>query len=391
LKLSVKILLAVLVLLVVARLLLPYFVVRYVNRVLADMGSYTGRIEDVNIALLRGAYQIQDLNIRKVNGKIKKPFLHIPTTDLSIEWASLFKGSLVGEVETYRPQLNFAFSEEETRSQTGADVDWTKLVKDLMPIQINRFAVFDGEINLINVFSTVKADLSLKNFQGEIRNIRNVEELGTRLPSPVRASGDVPGYGGTMGFKADMNLLKQMPDFSYQLRFDEVSLPKINTIAKEFSGVDFEQGTISVYSEMAMYNGRLVGYLKPLTKDMKIFKLKEGDNRTVGQFFKEVLAEAGTQVLKNQKRDQVATKIPLSGTVEEVKTDFWPILFGVLRNAYVEAFRKEFDNTVSFQDALKGLKEDYKERRAERKAERKERREERKEARRKRREERKKE
>lgn len=389
-KRSTKIILTLVALLLIARLLLPYFVLRYVNKLLADMGSYTGHIEDVNIALIRGAYQIEDLRIRKINGKIKEPFLYIPKIDLSVQWPSLFKGSLVGEVECYRPELNFSFSEDEQASQTGKELDWTQLVKELMPIQINRFAVYDGKIDLINLFSATHTNFTLDKFGGEIRNIRNVEDKKSRLPSPVTAYGNVPGWGGTMKFNADMFLLKEIPDFKYNLSFSNLQLIKLNKLALEYGNVDFEKGTLSVYSEMAMYNGRLVGYFKPLTKDMKIFKLKEkGEHRTIGRFFTELLAQGGTELLENHKLDQVATRIPLRGTVDNTTTDIWPILIGVLRNAYIEAFKQEFDNSITFQDALKGLKEDYKQKRAERKAERKEKREDRKEKRQQKREARK--
>ncbi|MDB5242967.1 MAG: hypothetical protein JWP57_3592 [Spirosoma sp.] len=372
---------ALVVLLVIARLLLPYFVLRYVNRTLADMSGYTGHVEDIDIQLIRGAYQIDDLRIRKVKGNIKKPFLYIPKTDLSVEWKSLFKGKLVSEVETYQPELNFAFSDDKTSSQTGTEVDWTEYLKKLLPININRFSVINGKVNLTSLVTQPRADLSLQRFNAEIRNIRNVEDQAKKLPSPVVASGDVPGYGGRMDFSANMNLLKELPDFDYNLRFTDVQLVKLNPLAREYANIDFERGTMSVYSEMAMLNGKLNGYLKPLTKEMKIFKINEHEGRSVGKFFTELLAQVGTAVLKNQKKDQVATRIPLSGTVENVETAFWPTLFGVLRNAYIEAFRGEFDNNITLQDAVKNFKDDYKAKRAERKSERQEKREERKKAR----------
>lgn len=375
-------------LLIVGRLLLPYFVLRYVNKVLADMGSYTGRIEDVNIALLRGAYQIENLRIRKINGKVKEPFLYIPKADLSIEWKSLFKGELVGEVEAYEPELNFAFSNNESERQTGEEVDWTVLVKDLLPIQINRFAVINGRIDLASLITKPRADLSMQRFNGEIRNIRNVEEVSGKLPSPVWATGDIPGYGGTMRFDANMYLLKPMPDFNYDLRFTNIEMTKLNEMARAYANIDFERGRLNVFSEMAMNDGKLNGYVKPLTKEMKIFKLNENENRSVGRFFTELLAQGGTALLKNQKLDQVATRIPLSGTVEEVKVGLWPTIFGVLRNAYIQAFKGEFDNDITFKDALSNFREDLKEKRAERKAERREKREKRKEERQQRREQR---
>jgi hypothetical protein len=389
LKRTTKFLIAFVVLLVVARLLLPYFVLRYVNKQLADMGDYTGHIEDVDIQLIRGAYQIDDLRIRKVNGKIKEPFLYIPKTDLSIEWKSLFKGKLVSEVETYEPELNFAFSDDEASSQTGAEVDWTSYLKDLLPIDINRFAVINGTVNLTSLITRPRADISMKNFQGEIKNIRNVEDKTNKLPSPVVATGNVPGYGGALNFSANMNLFKVFPDFDYNMEFTELQLVKLNPLAREYANLDFERGTMSVYSEMAMLDGKLNGYLKPLTKGMKIFKLNEHKGRSVGQFFTELLAQGGTAILKNQRHDQVATRIPLNGTVDNIETATWPTVFGVLRNAYIEAFRGEFDNSITIKDALQSFKEDYKAKRAERKAERKEKREERRAERKEKREEKK--
>ncbi len=353
------------------------------------MGSYTGKIEDVDISLLRGAYQIDELRIRKINGKIKEPFLYIPKTDLSIQWSSLLKGELVGEVETYEPELNFSFSKNESERQTGQEVDWTVLVKDLLPMQINRFSVVNGRIDLISLFTRTNTNLSMQRVNGEIRNIRNVEDKSGSLPSPIWVTGDVPGYGGTMRFDANTYLLKPIPDFNYNLRFTDLQMVKLNTLAREYANIDFEKGTLSVFSEMAMNDGKLNGYVKPLTKEMKIFKLNENENRSVGKFFTELLAQAGTAILKNQKRDQVATRIPLSGTVKDVETGLWPTLFGILQNAYIEAFKGEFDNDISFRDAVSNFKDDLRAKRAEKKAERTARREERKEKRKERREERK--
>ncbi len=370
-KRTTKIIIGIVVLLIIARLVLPYFVLRYVNKTLADMGGYTGHVEDIDIQLIRGAYQIDDLRIRKVAGKIKEPFISIPKTDLSVEWKSLFKGKLVSEVECYEPEINFAFSESEASSQTGAEVDWTAYLRKLLPININRFAVINGKVNLTSLVTQPRADLFLQKLQGEIKNIRNVDDKQNKLPSPVTATGDVKGYGGTMNFYADMNLLKVVPDFNYKLRFSDIQLIKLNTLAREYANIDFERGTVSVYSEMVMLDKKLNGYIKPLTKGMKIFKLNEHEGRSVGKFFTELLAQAGTAVLKNQKQDQVATRIPLNGTIDDVETAVWPTIFGVLRNGYIEAFRGKFDNNITLKDAFKTIKEDFKEKREERKVERK--------------------
>lgn len=385
-----KITLFFLALLIALRIALPFIVLHYLNKYLANLGEYTGHVEDVDIALLRGAYQIEDLRIEKIAGKKKQPFLYIPLMDLSVEWKSLFKGAIVGEIEVIRPEVNFSFAKDKASRQTGEELDWTKIVKDLLPININRFVVREGDVSLVSLFDTSKDAIELKNFDVDILNIRNVEDRADPLPSPVFAKGDVPGYGGTLKFDSRFNLLRQMPDFNYNLSFNDLQLPKLNSLAKPYTGVDFERGTVSLYSEMAMRDGKFNGYFKPLTNGMRIFDWKEEDGRTVGQFFKELFAEGAAELLENQKTDQIATRIPIGGTAKSVDIDLWTIILNVLWNAYVGAFQKNVDNNVAFKDAKADFGDVVKKAREVRKKEREEKREKRKKEREKRREERKK-
>ncbi len=383
-----KITLFILALLIALRIALPFIVLHYLNKSLADLGGYTGHVEDVNIALLRGAYQIEDLRIEKIAGKKKQPFLNVPLMDLSVEWKSLFKGAIVGEVEAYRPELNFSFSKDKSQRQTGEEVDWTKIVKGLLPININRFVVRDGDVSLVSLFNPGQDAIELKNLNVDILNIRNVEDRADPLPSPVLARGDVPGYGGTLRFDSRFNLIRQLPDFNYNLAFERLQLPKLNSLVKPLTGVDFERGTVSLYSEMAMRDGKFNGYFKPLTNGMRIFDWKENDKRTVGQFFLELFAEGVSELLENQKQDQIATRVPIGGTVKDAKTDVWTIVVNLLWNAYVGAFHKTVDNNVAFKDAKASFGDLVKKAREVRKKERQGRREERKAERKKRREER---
>ena len=69
----------------------PFAVQRYVNRVLDRAEGYNGRIGDVDLALIRGAYQIEDVEILKSDGKVPVPLFKSPLVDLSIEWPHDFQ------------------------------------------------------------------------------------------------------------------------------------------------------------------------------------------------------------------------------------------------------------------------------------------------------------
>jgi len=90
----------------VIRLALPGIVKNYVNKKLNDLPGYTGHVDDIDISLLRGAYVIKGLLLKKKTDPAKYPFLAIHRTDLSIEWKAIFKGRLVGEVIMDEPVIH---------------------------------------------------------------------------------------------------------------------------------------------------------------------------------------------------------------------------------------------------------------------------------------------
>lgn len=346
-----KTIIAIVVLLVAIRVSMPFFIVKYVNKVLNETEGYRGSISDVDLSLYRGAYQIKDLRMDQVTNEVAEPFINIPLTDLSVEWNALFKGAIVGEIEMQSPKLNFAFSSDSTSSQTGEEVDWTQLIKDLLPIDINRFTATNGEIALIGLNAEPRMDMSFKEVDLSITNIRNVEDKDKALPSEIHATGKAPDYSGNLQFDAKANLLKLVPDMDYNASFENVDLTSLNEMVEYYSGIDFEGGTLDLYSEMVIKDSKIDGYVKPLVKDMKIFKWREKD-RSLGQFFKELIAGAASEVLENHKLDQFATKVPLTGTIEATETVVWPTVINVIRNAYFGAFKKQIDNTVEYVDNL---------------------------------------
>jgi len=352
-----KIVLAILLVLVAVRLVLPYFITKHLNKVLAkNIAPYKGHIYDVDLSLYRGAYRICDLRVDLVDEQGKRPFLHAPHMDLSIEWKSLWKGSLVGEVVIESPEINFKLAQK--GSQMGKGADWVQLVKDFMPVEINRFAVQDGRVAFIYLDGQEAGfNVDFERFQLEVRNIRNVEEEDKALPSPVVATASAPGNGGQFSFTADANFLKLTPDFNYNAKFENAELKGINEIFRYLSsGMDFESGKLSLYSEMAMKDGKYRGYLKPILIDAKIFKRKEED-RSFGQGVKELLAEGVQELFENHKKDQTASRVPIEGSVDsKANTDIWQTILSALSNAYIRAFKFQLDNTIDYVNVFENEK-----------------------------------
>jgi hypothetical protein len=380
---------SILLLLIVGRLMLPYFVTRYVNKVLADIEGYDGSIQDVDISLIRGAYTIHGLKIFKVNGHEKVPFIDIPTTDLSVEWPALFKGSIVGEIIFERPKLNFIGGDgDETKqpgndTQTGEDVDWTEPIKKLMPLQINRLEINDGSVFFYDFTTKPKVDIHLDSLNVIATNLNNAEKQKDRLPSTVTATATSIG-GGKLTVNMDINVLKEIPDLDLNLKFEGINMPALNDFFIAYSKTDIEKGQFNLYAELAVNNANITGYVKPIAQNIKVVdwdKDKKNPFNLIWQSIVGVVAE----FFENQKKDQFATKVPIQGNLKDIKSGVWPTIWNVFRNAFVQAFERNTDNTIKFSDSAitqvkeeKSPKEKRKERRKERREEREKEREERK-------------
>src|SRR5580692_6864045 len=96
-----KIIIGIVVFLIVIRIFLPYIVLHFANKRLAEMPGYYGHIEDLDIHLYRGAYTLKQMYLNKLDSIDNKqtPFFSSKIIDLSLEWASLIHGRIVAKLE----------------------------------------------------------------------------------------------------------------------------------------------------------------------------------------------------------------------------------------------------------------------------------------------------
>ncbi|HEY9009237.1 DUF748 domain-containing protein [Ohtaekwangia sp.] len=371
--------LVIVVVLVAARLAMPYFVTRYVNKVLAELPGYTGSIRDIDIHLYRGAYQVQELRIFKVDGQKKIPFIYIPVLDLSIEWRALFEGSVVGEVGFERPELNFIGGGKS--NQSGKDVDWTKPIKDLMPVDINRLTITNGKIAFYDFTTKPHVDLKMTDVNASAENLTNATDDAQLLPSTAHLTATSLG-GGHLAIKMKINVLKQIPDLDMDLKFEDVDLKALNDFFKAYAKIDVERGSFDLYTELAMLDGKIEGYVKPIIEDLKIVDWKKDKKKPV-QLVWETIVGFVAEIFTNQKKDRFASRVPISGNIKDVKTSTWPALWSIFSNAFIKAFEKNTEGTIKIEmvedkDTRVDKKDDKQSKKERRKERRKQRREERK-------------
>lgn len=327
---------------------LPFFLVFYVNKTLKEVPGYTGSVEWIHVNLFRGAYTIHDIELLEKNNEDVSPFFSAKQIDLSIEWKALFKGKIAGEIILETPNLVFQAdadsSETETDTTSVADVDWTKPIKDLMPLEINRFEINNGQIHYVNSFSEPKVDIYFSELNALVSNLTNAEAKEGELPSPFEITAKSIG-NGTLKVDGGLNIIKKTPDFDINLSFENVDLTELNDFLLVYAKADVSKGTFNFYTEVAARDGQLNGYLKPLLTDLKFVDWQQDKKKPLKLLWESVLGFVA-EITENQAKDQFATKVPISGNFTDLKTGILPSIANIFRNAFFKAFENKVDNTI---------------------------------------------
>lgn len=304
--------------LIIFRIALPFILENYVNNALRQMEGYEGSIDDIDLNLFRGAYQIDNLIINSVTDSLPVPFISISEIDLSVHWGALFDGAFVGEIILGHPVINFAVDEE--ASQDGTETDWPEVIKDLFPITINRFELIDGVISYYDFSTEPEIDVYIENLDLLITDLTNIEQQDQMLPSTISATGYSTG-GGEFKLNAGFNALQEIPNLDLTMHVEQVNLIELNDFIRAYSNTDVEKVTFNLYTELVIEGGNLKGYVRPVLENVELLDW----DKEKGGFLKktwEAMVAGIKEIFENQSE--------------------------VFKNAFVEALSKQTENAIDF-------------------------------------------
>lgn len=384
-----KVLLTIIIILLIIRILLPYVLLSYANRTLNELEGYRGHIEDIDLALIRGAYTIDNIYLDLVDSITNKqtPFMSSDRIDLAVKWDALFKGKISGEIDLLNPAIIFTREKVDPEKLKDDTVNFRIILKRLMPLKINRFEMINGLIEFNDSTSKPVVNLKMDSIHVTAYNLSNQNDTAL-LPASVNASANV--YGGKLNLQLKLNPLSKNPAFDLNVELTNTDLKELNPFFKAYANIDVNKGNFGMYAEVAGRDNKYVGYVKPIIKDLDVKGPEDKNDRFLNKIWESVIQAAGN-ILKNKKEEQVATKIPISGDYNETSVKVWYTVMSVLRNAFIQAIYPSIDFQIN-QSTVKNLRKEDKENilekilnkdndktRKEKKEERKERRKEKKE------------
>lgn len=354
----VKVLVIVAVVLLIIRLLLPSIVLKYANKTLAQIPGYYGHVEDIDIALIRGAYQLNNIYINKIDTADghQVTFFHSEVIDLSLEWKALFHGSIAGKLIFQRPMLRFTKEKTDFSKVKQDTSDFRVILKKFMPLDVNKFEVNHGEVEYMD--STSKPVISLKMTETYILalNLKNAYKKGELLPASVTAHAYV--YGGSVNYEMKLNPLAGRPQFDVNAELKNANLTDFNNFFLAYGKFDIHKGNLGIYTEMAAKDGKFKGYVKPVIKDLQVYGPQDSAKGFMHQVWERIVG-ASASLLKNKKTKEIVTKVPIEGNFDNPDTGILDAIALLLRNAFIEALMPSIDNEINI-TTVKGPPEEKK-------------------------------
>ena len=342
----------IVVLLIGARIALPYVMKHLVNERLAQIPNYTGHVEEVNIHLWRGAYSFIGFFINRQNGLIEAPFFRAKEIEITLAWRKLSLQKIVSKIRIDEGQLTFVQGKDPEGSQTDLDRRWQDVIRDVFPIDITHLEITDGLLRYINNAKQPRVDLFVTHMRLTAVGLRSRpdENQSGELPAKIIIDGESLG-GGLLEMVLDAEPLADKPHFHLSLKLDRVNLPALNDSLLAYANVDVGRGTFQLVGEMAGKDGGFQGYVKPFFENLDFKNLKDHDKGIAAQIWKKFVAVMAALV-KNSSRDQVATRIPFEGKFGDAKISLFATIMNLFRHGFIQAFNPIVEGSVKTDNVL---------------------------------------
>jgi len=278
------------------------------------------------------------------------PLAFFPIIIIIFKWKQLFQKILDLTIEVAKPQLYFIVETSVTSGElsTGSSElpNLRNSIEKLIAFRIN-VEVQGGEIRYINSSSHPKLDIKATELNLTVHDFSN----RTSITESCKITGTCVVYEGKAAIHATLLPLEPTLTADLNLELNSINLALLNHIFRMYAKLDIHQGTMSLYSEVAIANNSFKGYIKPLLNNLDFIGSADQSDNFLQKVWERTVA--GFYNLIENKRNQVATKIPIEGRLDDPQVRIGVVIFGVLLNAFVKAFTPSFDHVINFKSIWK--------------------------------------
>lgn len=337
----------IILVLIAFRLYLPTLVKNQINQQIDAVEGYFGDVDKVTMQLFRGSVQLHDLTIYETaSADPSAPFLQLRYSDYNIHWGALFDGRLVGEIYMDSLIVNFTVSKEKEPMEEER-INLAARLEELMPFRINIFQITNGQFSFRDPTIDPTLHVYLSDFFLLAENLANVTYPNDTLPASFRVESQIM-ESGFVTSGGHLNIMAQIPEFEFDLELEEVQLAQFNDFTSAYASLQIEEGLMNMYMEAVALDGYIDGYLKPVIENLVIET--QAPNESVLQDVYEGLSDAVAGLLENPNTDNIGTRVPFEGRIDNPDVATWDAAWTLIRNAFFESVTKGVEGVIEVED-----------------------------------------
>ena len=206
-------------------------------------------------------------------------------------------------------------------------------------LRVDKVNILKSTFGFANRATDPEYRLFLANADIRIDNVSNQSTEGTAVGT---LKGKFMGGGDTL-VGVTFRPKAKSPDMDLKVQIHETKMPAINEALLAYGDVDVVDGLFSFYSEVTLRDGQIRGYIKPMFRGIQVYDEDQDRAKSFARRLRERLIGAGAWILENRARDEVATKVDISGTLDSPQFSSWEAVVGLLRNAFIQAILPGLD------------------------------------------------
>jgi hypothetical protein len=244
-------------------------------------------------------------------------------------------------------RLDYVHAAETATKETQVKKETVKTAKKLSNkpdtvVKIEKAVIKNSEFGFVNQAAKPPYRVFWTKGEMQLNNISNQFTEGTGM---MKIKGKFMGTGDTL-MSATFRPETKSPDFDLNIKIENTQLPAMNDLLRAYGNFDVTAGVFSLYSELSVRNGAIEGYIKPLFRDMKVYDERQDKEKSAFHKLYEGLVGGIAKLLENRPREEVATKVEISGSLDNPKTSTWETVVNLIQNAFFRAILPGFERQV---------------------------------------------
>lgn len=176
----------------------------------------------------------------------------------------------------------------------------------------------------------------------KVKNLSNQRAEGV---GDVELTGKFMGSGST-AMQVRFQPGTPRPDMEIKVRIAETQMQRMNDLLRAHGGFDVKSGSFSFFSEISVSKGQVAGYVKPLFKDLDVYDPSQDRHKNIFRRAYEAIVGAIAELLENTPRDEVATRTPVSGRIDNPNVGTMEAIVRLVQNAFAQAILPGFEREI---------------------------------------------